>query len=200
MAKYVDHEQRRRAIVRVFWQIVEQEGTEAISLRRIARETGWSLGATRHYFPQPDDLWVFAAQEMVADSLGRLAQFEGKPAGLARAQDMIEAVLPLDTRRRAEAAVWLEVVAGSRHSEKLHACLTEIDQLVFAGVQEILAELQESGAVHPDRSLRVEAVRCHAMIDGLALHALPDPPLATREDIRSVITAFLSDLAHPPGY
>ncbi len=50
MPKIVDHDHKRKMIAETAWKIIETEGIEKASIRRIASETGMSTRALRHYF------------------------------------------------------------------------------------------------------------------------------------------------------
>lgn len=50
MQKIVDHDHKRKMIVETAWKIIETEGIEKASIRRIASEVGMSTRALRHYF------------------------------------------------------------------------------------------------------------------------------------------------------
>lgn len=50
MPKIVDHDHKRKMIAETAWKIIETEGIEKASIRRIASEVGMSTRALRHYF------------------------------------------------------------------------------------------------------------------------------------------------------
>ncbi|MEB5453687.1 helix-turn-helix domain-containing protein [Virgibacillus pantothenticus] len=50
MPKIVNHNHKRKMIVETAWKIIETEGIEKASIRRIASEAGMSTRALRHYF------------------------------------------------------------------------------------------------------------------------------------------------------
>ncbi len=52
----VAHEQRRRDILEAVFTIVDTEGTDQVSIRRVADTAGVSLGRVQHYFPTKDAL------------------------------------------------------------------------------------------------------------------------------------------------
>jgi AcrR family transcriptional regulator len=48
MPKVVDHEQRRGELAAAVWSLASREGLEAVTVRRVAEEAGWSTGALVH--------------------------------------------------------------------------------------------------------------------------------------------------------
>ena len=107
MPKVVDHEQRREELAAAVWRIAAHEGLEAVTVRRVADEAGWSTGALVHYFSDKEELLLFAFRTG-ADRVGRrLAATEARtadPLELARA--MLAEGLPLDRARQEEVRVW----------------------------------------------------------------------------------------------
>src|SRR5918999_4113037 len=107
MPKVVDHEQRREELAAAVWRLAAREGLEAVTVRRVAEEAGWSTGALVHYFSDKEELVLFAFRT-VADRVGRrLAASEERtsdPLELARAT--LAEGLPLDRERQEEGRVW----------------------------------------------------------------------------------------------
>src|SRR5918992_3297564 len=107
MPKIVDHERRREELAAAVWRLASRDGLDAVTIRRVATEAGWSTGALHHYFSDKEELLLFAFQA-VADRVGRrvaTARAEsGEPLELARA--LLAIGLPLDDERRDETRVW----------------------------------------------------------------------------------------------
>src|SRR5215218_8024842 len=70
MPKVVDHEERRGELCAAVWRLASRHGLEAVTVRRVAEEAGWSTGAVVHYFSDKEDL-LLSAFETVADRVGR---------------------------------------------------------------------------------------------------------------------------------
>ena len=70
MPKIVDHEERRDELAAAVWRLASREGLDALTLRAVAAEAGWSTGALAHYFADKEELLLFAF-ETVADRVGR---------------------------------------------------------------------------------------------------------------------------------
>src|SRR5918998_4180053 len=107
MPKVVDHEQRREELAAAVWRLAAREGLEAVTVRRVAEEAGWSTGALVHYFPDKEALLLFAFRTVADRVMRRVAEAEeatDDPFELARA--MLVEGLPLDRERQAEVRVW----------------------------------------------------------------------------------------------
>ena len=181
MPKQVDHERRRAELAAALWRLVMRDGIEAASLRGVAAESGWSAGSLRHYFATHAELLAFA-MELVAERVGeRVRALREQRAPAAR---LLEQVLPLDDERLAEAQVWLAFTTRALVDPQLKD-LRDSAHATLRGLCREAAEL--AGAADPDR----EGQRLHAVVDGLALHALLDPATTTPARQRELLADAL---------
>jgi AcrR family transcriptional regulator len=60
--RIVDHVRRREEIARLAVRVIQREGAEGASVRRIATAGGFSIGVLSHYFKDKDELIAFAFQ------------------------------------------------------------------------------------------------------------------------------------------
>lgn len=187
MPKLVDHAQRREELAAALWRVVVRHGIDDASLRRVAAEAGWSPGALRHYFATQTELVTFA-MELVADRVGR--RIDALPAEAdprMRATRLLLEVLPLDTERRAEMQVWLAFTMRAFSDPELRARRDH----AHAGLRELCrSAVLLLGKPDPAH----EAERLHALIDGLALHAILDPHTTTADRQVELITDHLDRL------
>lgn len=195
MPKLVDHDARRREITAAMWRILLRDGMAAVTVRALAAEAGWSVGALRHYYRSQDDLILFATGEMLATIAGRIYALDLDSLERGVLQQAIEEMLPLDRQRKAEAQVWFALLTRRIASPQVAVQANELDLVVRDAVHQVLSKLDAAGLLSEGRDLEVEAVRLHALIDGLALHALSEPPLDSPGAIRAAIDTHLRDLA-----
>jgi AcrR family transcriptional regulator len=188
MPKLVDREQRREELASALWRLVLREGIEAASLRRVAGEAGWSTGSLRHYFATQSELLAFAMElvtQRVTERVGAL-----RPAADPRetAERLLHEILPLDAERHAEMQVWLAFTARSL----VEPGLRELRDRAHLGLRSLCrAAVELLGVPEPER----EAERVHALIDGLALHAVLDPATTTPARQTELLAAQLDALA-----
>jgi AcrR family transcriptional regulator len=103
--KLVDHEVRRAELLAATWQVVRSRGVEGTTTRAIADAAGCSLSVLAHFLGGKDDILV-AAQTAVYDRIvARAFRLGGDLFGLAALRAALEAVLPLDAERAADAHV-----------------------------------------------------------------------------------------------
>jgi len=176
MPKVVDHEERRAELAGAVWQLVIREGIDAASVRRVAAEAGWSAGSLRHYFETRSDLLCFA-MELVVLRVSARVQALGADA---EPRALLHQVLPLDEERRAEMQVWLAFTMQSL----VDPDLGELRDAAHTALRDLCARaVGEAGAA---------AESLHALVDGLALHAVLAPDVTTPERQVELLDAYLS--------
>lgn len=195
MPKVVDHDQRRREIAAAMWRILLRDGMGAVTVRALAEEAGWSVGAIRHYFKSQDELILFAMGEMLVSIAGRMGWLNSDNPDRAVLQNAIEEMLPLDRQRRVEAQIWFALLTRRIANPQVAVKAHDLDLVVRSTVRQVLLELATANLLSAGRDLEVEAVRLHALIDGLALHGLSEPPLDSPAAIRAAISTHLRDLS-----
>jgi AcrR family transcriptional regulator len=186
MPKIVDREQRREELATALWRLVVREGIEAASVRRVAAEAGWSTGSLRHYFATHSELLAFAMElvvQRVTERVGRLRPSDDPRETAAR---VLHEVLPLDADRRAEMQVWLAFTTRSLVEPDLRG----LRDRAHAGLRSLCF-----GAVQLLGGDEADAERVHALIDGLALHAVLDPETTTPERQVELLGAELDAVA-----
>jgi AcrR family transcriptional regulator len=186
MPKVVDREQRREELAAALWRLVVREGIEAASLRRVADEAGWSTGSLRHYFATHSELLAFAMDRVVQRVTDRVGRLEPSDDPRETAARLLHEVLPLDAERHAEMQVWIAFTTRSLVEPELR----ELRDQAHTGLRELCAT-----AVGMFGGGAAEAERAHALIDGLALHAVLDPATTTPERQRELLGAELDALA-----
>jgi AcrR family transcriptional regulator len=72
LPKVVDHDARRALILERCFELFARQGYGSVRMRQIAKETGISVGALYHYFPDKEsigrDLFQHAAMRFAADA------------------------------------------------------------------------------------------------------------------------------------
>lgn len=172
MAARIDPERRRGQIVEAAFRLVAAEGTEGMSLRKVAEESGLNIGSVRHYFDGHRDLLAAAATE-AGDRMGRrlarhpLEDMRGLrgDAALDALQALVEAVMPVDEERRGEAVVVMELIMAARTKPVFRA----MAERMGADLRTVLQEALEALSV-PDAGLAAEQVA--AVVGGLTLDAI----------------------------
>ncbi|WP_054860725.1 TetR family transcriptional regulator [Gracilibacillus sp. JCM 18860] len=81
MPKFVDHEKRKIKIAEATWKLIVEQGIEQATVRKIAQESGLSVGALRHYFTTQSELLKFSMELVVQRVMDRThsTNYKGSP-------------------------------------------------------------------------------------------------------------------------
>ena len=122
MPKIVDRPAQQRAIAQSVWRVIQRDGIDKTSVRKIAAESQLSPGALRHYFSSQDELLVFSLETMLQQVAERVAQkSRSADRGVAAASAILEQLLPLDAARAVEVSVWLSLLAKTSQQATFRA-------------------------------------------------------------------------------
>ncbi|PNE40804.1 MULTISPECIES: TetR/AcrR family transcriptional regulator [Streptomyces] len=160
MPKQVDHRERREAIARALWRVVEQRGVAQLSLREVAREAGMSHGQLQHYFASREAMLTFAmdfATEQTTLRVDRrLAELGDRPHPRDVLRVMLTELLPLHADARATSRMSAAFVLEALHDENIRARARDGIAQGRAAVEQLLRRAVADGYVHPDRDPVVE--------------------------------------------
>lgn len=192
MPKRVDHEERRRHLAEATWRLIQRDGLEGVSVRTVAREAGVSVGSLRHYFASQSELLAFALK-MVGERIEkRLAQLELGKDLRADIQAVVDQILPLDEERTTETIIWLAFLGRAVADEKLRELAAVSNAIIHGLFLRITENMLRYGLLPDDADPKLEARRLHALVDGLAVHAVTDRPPWSAEKVREVVAYHLN--------
>ena len=176
MPKIVDHAKRRTELAAAVWRLASREGLDAVTLRRVSAEAGWSTGALHHYFGDKEELLLFAfhtVADRVTRRLAAAAKATTEPLELART--LLTVGLPLDAERRAEVRVWFAFLGLALTRPALARAQRDAYRAWRKRLAKTLHEAQQRDeldrALDPER----EAAGLIALVDGLAVQATFEP-------------------------
>jgi AcrR family transcriptional regulator len=178
--KLIDHDSRRHEIAHAVWRIVVRDGVSAVSIRDVAAEVGLAVGSVRHVFGTKAELLEYSMALVHERTRERVATHFAINDPRRFAEAVLAELMPLDDQRRTEMAVNMAVVAESPSHHALRRVALDAQKAISDACAAVLMRLQKEKLVRPDADLGYETERLHALVDGLALHALT----ADRKDLR----------------
>jgi AcrR family transcriptional regulator len=188
MPPRLDRDARRAELAEAVWRVVREQGVGAVSVRTVAQQAGVAVGSLRHVFPTRAELLEFSAELIVQRAAQRVRAVPDDDEPLARAQAVLEELLPLDATRRAEMDVNLALVAEAPALPRLAGIRDE----AHAGIATLCQQAVERLGGRADATT---VRRLHALLDGLALHLLAQDPEADVSWARSLLRAELERIA-----
>ena len=198
MPKIVDHDSRRQAYVDAMWRVVSRAGAGGISVRSVAAEAGVSPSNIVHYLPSRGEMLGEAVSRLVADASARAAELEDADLDLDSATDLVMVAIPHTRTRRRQSEVWLLLLAEQETNPDARRILSGLQGRVAAAVRRSMDRFAAAGLMAPNRDRDREAVRLHALIDGLSIQALVSSTDMSPTRIRETVRIHLADLANDP--
>lgn len=195
MAERKRREARKHDILEAVWSLIETGGIEAVTVRAIAQESGWSTGSLAHYFVDKEDI-LTSALRLSHEEIRR--RRDTSTAELPPAKALREFVLdnlPLDERRRRETI--LEISYWGRAVSDEHT--QQIQRQESSVLKSHLMEIIHAGVDAGELEIRAEeqddaAERILALIDGLSLHMVLYPHRFSAEQAQRIAERELASL------
>jgi AcrR family transcriptional regulator len=197
MPKVVDPDRRRAELAEAVWTVIRRDGLQRASVRNVAREAGLSMGSLRHYFASQSELLCFAMGLVGDRAAARVASLPPAADPRRAAERLLHELVPLDDERRAEGEVWLAFTGHALVDPAQRAIHQRIHDQLHGACARAVAILADAGLTAADLDLPLEATRLHALIDGLAVHAVMRPEQVSPARVTAVIARHLDTLAAP---
>ena len=151
LAKIVDHEKKRRDIVKVTAQIISKEGMSAVTTRHIAKRANSSLGILTHYFVNKDEIVIGALNWCDERFLSRLdTMYEDEFLSLDDFIPLFKSLLPLDDFSNTEWRVRANLLTYSLTHPKLVKARQEKITFVYKTAKKLVKKLQRNGEIRDD--------------------------------------------------
>jgi AcrR family transcriptional regulator len=99
-----DREEQRNRVAQLAARLIAERGLEAVKVREIAAELGYSTHIVSHYFDSKKELLLLTLRLCAARQVKRLKLAISSNESLVRC---LEALLPLDEERMVDARVWI---------------------------------------------------------------------------------------------
>lgn len=194
MVKRTSTEDRREDIADAVLRVIRRDGIGAASVRTVAEEAGLSTGSLRHFFGTQSELLLFAMELVTKRVYDRIAGTDFTGDLRVDARRLTEQFVPLDDDRRGEMDVWQAFVVAARTDAALAEVRDRTDREMYDGFLRMTRALREAGLFAAGVSADVEAMRLHALVDGLAAHGVNHPNRVGAAQIHAVLDAHFQEL------
>ncbi|MEU0481579.1 TetR family transcriptional regulator C-terminal domain-containing protein [Streptosporangium sp. NPDC006013] len=186
MGRVLDHAERDRAVIDATWQLLARDGLGGLSVRKVAAEAGLPPSSLRYTFPTIAALRERAARLVVERMLSRVEAVEG--AGLERALALVLELVPLDEVRRVEMEAFLALGSAAGLDPLLEQCYREAHIAIRGVCADALRALDpRRGPGEED----VQLASLHALVDGVSLHLVRQPPSGQTAWARTILEGYL---------
>lgn len=190
MPRVVDPLERRQLVGDAVWRVMRSRGLDGASVRAVAAEAGLATGSLRHYFARQSELQLFAMSLVVERIRARVLALpqDGDPTGVA--ERILCEFLPLDGERRAESEVWLAFTARSLVDPHLRARRNQ----AYDELRETCGWVLGTFFALAPGEADIETVRLYALLDGLLVHGVVRPAVATGPVLVRALARHLATL------
>jgi AcrR family transcriptional regulator len=196
MPKKVDHDARREELVLAAWRVIAARGIDEVTIREIARESGYSSGVLAHYFENKDDLLAHALRLSHTRIQKRYDAEMGAPHPADQLKGILLDNLPLDEQRDLETRIEMSFWARALRNEALHEIQEQESETLRALLRELIEKAQKDGALGSEHDVEEVLELLGAVIDGVSLHALLYPGRLPAEKQARVMEFALQLLAY----
>lgn len=195
MPKQVDHAERREAIARALWRVVDTSGVLRLSLREVAKEAGMSHGQVQHYFASRQELLGFAMDFAAERTGARVAEGVAALGADPHPREILRLVLaemlPLHPDSRAVSRMNAAYVLEALHDETIRDRTREGMRRGRAQVEELVRRAIADGRIRADRAPSTETDRLLALT---GLTPLLELGVIGPDDALAAIDRHLEDL------
>lgn len=195
MPKKVDHDARREELVLAAWRVIAARGIDEVTIREIARESGYSSGVLAHYFENKDDLLAHALRLSHTRIQKRYDAELVAPLPADQLKGILLDNLPLDEQRELETRIEMSFWARALRNDALHEIQEQESETLRALLRGLVEKAQADGAIAPEHDIEETLELLGAVIDGVSLHALLYPGRLPAEKQAKVMEFALELLA-----
>ncbi|GAA2334314.1 TetR/AcrR family transcriptional regulator [Streptomyces violaceusniger] len=195
MPKIVDHDARRRLIIRSVWSLIGRRGLAAVTMRELAAEAGFANGGLAPYFRDKDEILLAAFRYACEATERRLERAVEEPSGLVALRGLCHELVPLDDTRLLEARVvvafWDRALYDPRLSSDYEATMQRWRTLMHM----YLAQARAAGEVTTSTSDEDIVETLFAVVLGFQVNAVLTPEITTPERQIEVLEGLLASYA-----
>lgn len=196
MPKFVNHDKKRKLIAEAAWRIIENEGIEKASIRRVAAEAEMSPGALRHYFSTKDEMLLFIIEYFIEEGNKRSEYKEWSKNPIQAVEEVLLELVPIDEEKKIETSVWWIFALRSLTSDALKEKKDEMTTGTYDLANSMIKILTLKGILSDSVNADLEGNRLSALIEGLSFHALLRPDVYTPEKVKEVISYHLKTICN----
>jgi AcrR family transcriptional regulator len=198
MPKVVDAEARRDEVLAATWRVIARHGLAGTTVRKIAREAGYSAGVLAHYFSDKQDILGSALMLSHRRVGERMDRGVAGLAGLAALRVVMLEALPLDPQRLLEAEIEVSFWGRSLGSPELAALQNAEFEKLWYRLRTLLLAAQQLGELAGGADIEEATHRLVALIDGLSVEAVLYPARVPPDRQVALLDQLLHDFAKPP--
>jgi len=197
MPKIVDHEQRRQELAKATFKLISKSGLPNLTLTKVAKEVGLSLGAIAHYARTREDLLLLAGD--YAAALGaQLAQAHLKNySGIEALRRLLYEALPTTPLRANSWLIWIDFCEGAKKNKKMRGLLVERHKEYQKWFSDRIEEAKNLGEIDSTTDAARMAQSATALVEGISVLILMRGQSFPKRMQKSMIDDWISGMLPP---
>lgn len=194
MPKIVDHEARKKQIIKQASSVIASKGYDHLTLRGLAQEMNISTGMITHYYQSKEDILFSALQATHERFYARASQAIGESLGIVAIRARMRASIPLTPSVRRDWAIMFQFWASatrkplfSRFMRGEHKRLQTLDMTN-------LEYARKHGEISSNLNLRNVAEQLDAVTTGIGVSSTFNATRLNKTTTFQIIDDVLSQL------
>jgi len=171
MPLIVDRDARRSEVARIAARLIAAGGLDGASMRQIARAAGCSTAVVSHYFHDKRELMLFTYREAMIETVARARRRRERGGSVVWC---VEAILPLDRRRRDNWKIWFAFWGMAMADPEFMAQQQQSGREARLLMAELLEAMPNAATIAPE-TRDIQARRLLVVVSGIATQATYDP-------------------------
>lgn len=185
MPKVVDHGARRKELIEATWRVIEKHGIAEVTTRRIASESGYSMGVLTHYFESKEELLSAALdlsyQNMTNRSMQHLADFKN----LTSLWLILCEALPLTKASKSECKIDIAFAGIALGNKTLLKFFQDGNNEWHENISRLFRYLKKENQMAKDLDLNFTVSELLVHVEGLAVMGTLNPKKYTAKTIKA---------------
>ncbi|MGI9598768.1 MAG: TetR/AcrR family transcriptional regulator [Acidimicrobiales bacterium] len=177
MPRQVDHDERRREIIKALWSLAGREGLSAVTFRNVAAEANVSVRRIQYYFGDKAGLLKAALQQLGERGFARGLEAIADAGPEATVRQVLASLfrtgLPLDEQSRQIGLLFYSFhVAAITDADLGTVEAREVKRWTVPFAAALIGQAQDEGGTRPGVEPGSEALILMSAFDGLSLDLL----------------------------
>ncbi len=154
------------------FRVIGRKGVAGATIRDIAQETGYSVGAIVHYIKSKDHILLAAEEYSTRVIRDRMVQAEAANRGLEALRQVLYSGLPTNDEMIGYWKIWFGFWELSKLSERIKTILRGRYDEAALRYGRLIRGAQETGEISPAVSIDDAAISLNCQMDGIGVHVV----------------------------
>lgn len=194
MPKIVDHEERRRELGKLAYELITDSGYDAATFRALADAAGCTTGMIVHYFPSRDDILLGALAHAEGGTRERMDYCLHHYEGIEALRQCLYAVMPADRKLGRQWRLWISFWSRATTNDIVNQRLSQAYAEARSRWADFIAKAQAAGDIAKTLKPREEGKSVMALLDGLGVQSMAGKGSLTRPQQKRMIDTYLEGL------